>query len=70
MFKTCFTHIIIVAMATYFPPNFVKNDNFSNQGHFFNIIFKVRNKENIRNVQKRFYTYHGCHGNIFFPKCL
>ena len=71
MFIKCFTHIM-VAMATYFPQNFGKNENFSNQlPIFFKIIFKIRIKKNIRNVHKMFYTYyHGCHDNKIFPKCL
>ena len=32
------------------------------------IIFTARIKKNIWNVHKMFYTYHGCHGNIFPPK--
>ena len=54
------------------PQIFVKNENFSNQVHFFLIIiYKARIKKNIRNVQKMFYTYyHGYHGNICFPKLL
>jgi hypothetical protein len=40
MFTKCFTHMIMVAMATYFFPNFcVKNENFSNQAHFFLYYF-------------------------------
>ena len=36
IFKKCYTHIIMVAMVTYFFPNFfVKYEHFSNQAHFF-----------------------------------
>jgi len=40
MFKKCFTHIIMVAMATFFSKLFVKNENFSNQAHFFKLFLK------------------------------
>jgi hypothetical protein len=42
MFKKCYTHIIMVAMVTYFFPIFFeKYEHFSNQTHFF-IISKAR----------------------------
>jgi len=48
----------MVAMATYFFLKIiVKNENCSNEAHFFIIIFEARIKNYIRNVQKIFYTY-------------
>jgi hypothetical protein len=44
MFKKCYTLIIMVAMVIYFFSKiFVKYEHFSNQTHFFNIIFKSKN---------------------------
>ena len=40
MFTKCYTHIIMVAMVTYFFPNFfVKYEHFSNRTHFFLLLF-------------------------------
>ena len=52
MFKKCFTHIIMVAMATYppIPPIFVKNEIVQIKPIFFIIIFKARIKKKIKNV--------------------
>ena len=70
MFIKCFTHIM-VAMATYFPPQiFVKNDFFSNQAHFFFLLLlplKQELKKDIRNVQKMFYTIIMVAMATFFP---
>ena len=55
--KTLETHFIMVAMKM----------KFSQKNPFLKFVFcfKARIKKNIRNVHKMFYTYHGCHDNIF-----
>ena len=74
-FKTLETHFIVVAMATYIPLRFLWKMKIFQMNPFFPFFFKLFLKQKliffIRNVHKMFYTYyHGCHGNIFFPKFL
>ena len=64
MFTKSFTHIIMVAMGTYFFPKIMKIVQI--KPIFFILLLKRECKKNIRNVQKMLYTYyHGCYGNIF-----
>jgi hypothetical protein len=64
----CFTHIIMVAMATYFFPIIcVKRKIFKSNPFFFILFLKQECKKNIRNVHKMLYTYyHGCYGSKTF----
>jgi hypothetical protein len=59
MFTKCFTHIIMVAMATYFFPIIcVKRKIFKSNPFFFILFLKQKCKKNIRNVHKMLYTYY------------
>ena len=73
MFKKCFTHIIMVAMATYPPsPQFLWKMKLFKSSPFFLLLFlKQELKKKSRMLYKMFYTYyHGCHGNIPPPPCF
>ena len=57
MFKKCFTHIIMVTMATYVFQSFCEKWKFFKSSPFYKIIFKARIKQNISGMFKKCFMH-------------
>ena len=67
-----FTHIIMVAMATYFFQKFCEKFKFFKSSPFFLLLFLKQELKKLSGMLKKtLYThYHGCYGNIFLWKII